>query len=357
MTDNLTAQGLIDGIRKGTVARQVRMFTAQGLLPVSREELLRLQLNLVADPDRELAETALASIRRETAEVLQGWIEDSTVLDPLELDILVRVRSEEGIWSRVAGHSNVSDETLRVLAREGSPLIQDMIITNQVRVLGRLEILEDLRSNAQVAQVVLRRVNEFEEEFIRKAVAAEGELPDPEPGPSLEEALEALRAIGGHLPAQEELPFCEPPDEELAEEAEARSEDTFTRLLRRSTHEKMLIGLKGTREERGILVNSRNRLVYRAVLASPKVTDSEIERYSTSRMVVDEVIRIIAANPRWMRRYAVKMAIAQNPKTPVRTAVNLLPHLRMQDLKRLARDRNVQGPVRSHAQQVLRRRR
>ena len=55
------------------------------------------------------------------------------------------------------------------------PAVQDVVITNQVRILNCLEALEDLRANPQVSQVVLRRVREFEEEFIEKAVAqAEG---------------------------------------------------------------------------------------------------------------------------------------------------------------------------------------
>jgi len=42
---------LIEGILAGTVPRQVRLFAAQGLLPVSRDDLFRLQLLLSADPD------------------------------------------------------------------------------------------------------------------------------------------------------------------------------------------------------------------------------------------------------------------------------------------------------------------
>ena len=72
--------------------------------------------------------------------------------------LCVRIREEEAIWAAVAAHPNVSDETLRVIAKNATTMVQDIIITNQVRVLGCLEILEDLRANTQVNQVVLRRV-------------------------------------------------------------------------------------------------------------------------------------------------------------------------------------------------------
>ena len=55
-----TGADLIQGVIKGRVPRQVRLFAAQGLLPVSREDLLSLQVLLSADPDEELAEQAVA---------------------------------------------------------------------------------------------------------------------------------------------------------------------------------------------------------------------------------------------------------------------------------------------------------
>ena len=89
------------------------------------------------------------------------------------------------------------------MARLAPPVTQDVLITNQVRVLGCLELLEDLRANPQVTQEVLRRVREFEEEFLQKAIvwaSAEG-LPSEIPErPSIEQVLAELKAIGMQLP-------------------------------------------------------------------------------------------------------------------------------------------------------------
>ena len=172
MSDKKPVSGgdLIAGIVKGQVPRQVRLFAAQGLLPVPREDLLSLQCVLSSDPDKELAKVATDSIRGEEEKTILGWIRDRPP-EALVLDQLIRVRDSEAIWAAVAAHANTSDETLRVLAKNGPPVVQDIIITNQVRVLGCLEILDDLRENPQVNQVVLRRVREFEEEFIQKVLA------------------------------------------------------------------------------------------------------------------------------------------------------------------------------------------
>ncbi len=351
MAENVTAEALLEGIRSGQVPRQVRIFAAQGLLPVAREDLLRMQILLSSDPDGEVAASAVGSLQQEDETYLRSFVRE-TDLDPLELELLARVRREETVWMEIAAHRNVSDETLRILARNGGPLVQDVIITNQVRLLGCLELLEDLRSNPTVTQVILRRVREFEEEFIEKALRAEEEgveAPGGEPGPSIEEALEQLKAIGASLPASDDLVVPGDPDEEVAREAEQIGKSAFARLLTLNTHQKIMRALKGNREERSILINSRNRLVVRAVLASPKLSDLEVERFAASKSVSDEVIRTIASNPRWLRRYPVILALAGNPKTPTRVALNLLPRLNIRDLKRLARDRNVAGPIRTTA--------
>ncbi|MCW8983906.1 MAG: hypothetical protein OQK55_01075, partial [Thermoanaerobaculales bacterium] len=216
MTEQKPVSGadLIAGIVKGQVPRQVRLFAAQGLLPISREELLGLQCVLSSDPNEELARVAADSVRGEELNTILDWIRDHPP-ESLVLDQLIRVRDEEAIWAAVASHANVSDETLRVIAKNATPMVQDIIITNQVRVLGCLEILDDLRANPQINQVVLRRVREFEEEFIAKVLAQEEAAAAV--GPSVEDAIEALHAIGAHIPKETTMPYPLTEDEELEE--------------------------------------------------------------------------------------------------------------------------------------------
>jgi hypothetical protein len=346
------AADLIGGIIRGEVPRQVRLFAAQGLLPVSREDLLCLQAVLTADPDDELAEVAAKSLNNEDEETILAWLRASPP-DPLVLDLLVRVRDSEAVWKAVASHPNVSNETLRVLARNATPVVQDIIITNQVRLFGCLEILDDLRANPQVNQVVLRRVREFEEEFIKKALAEEEEALLAS-GRSIEEAITSLRAIGAHIPNEDALPYRQSEDPEL-EDAVSLSgqESVHAQLLKMSVHQRIIRALRGSREERAILINSRNRLVQRSVLSSPKLTDLEVERFASSRSVAAEVIKIIAENRRWLRIYPVVVALALNPKTPVYTATRIIPQLSSRDKVRVSRDRNINPVTRQMAQRLM----
>jgi len=352
-SQGISAQQLIDGILTGKVPRQIRLFAAQGLLPVSREELFRLQLVLSTDPDPALAQTATESLEEFEASVFLYWLSEGEP-SPLELDLLIRVREDDEIWVAVARHRNVSNETLRVLAHHGNPTVQDIIITNQSRILENLEILEELKLNTGLSSVVMRRIREFEEEFIQKAeklARQQEEETEPENVDlrSIEGSLESLKALGGHLPKEDRLPLSDISDPGVEEEVRNKGEGAFARIIKMSIKEKVLLAMKGTREERGILINSRNRLVLRAVLASPKLTDLEVERFAASRSVSDEVIRVIAGNQRWLRQYPVLLALVQNPKTPIQKAIRLLSQIHERDIAKLARDRNVHPVVRRQA--------
>ncbi len=349
-----SASELIDGIVEGKVPRQVRLFAAQGLLPVPREDLFCLQTLLSSDPDKELAKVAKDSLGKEDIQIILDWVQNHPP-DPLILDQLIRVRGDETIWASVAAHPNVSDETLRVLAQHATPLVQDIIITNQVRILGCLDILEDLRENPEVTSVVLRRVREFETEFIEKALAENDALDAT--GPSVGEAIEALSAIGAHIPKLDTMPYPLSEDAALAEAIRLENQSAHQRLLEMSVHGRIICALRGTQEERAILINSRNRLIQRSVLACPKLNDNEIERFASSRSVSEEVIRLIGENQRWLRVYPVLVALAMNPKTPVYTAKAIIPRLTHNDRLRLIRNRNVNPVTRKMAEKLSTKRR
>ncbi len=352
-----STEDLLKGILEGQVPRQVRLFAAQGLLPISREDLLRLQVMLSTDPDSELATIASASVGEAEAHDIVAWVAGYD-LEPMVLDLLIRLRSENEIWIEVARHAKVSDETLRVLARNGNPTVQDIVITNQVRIFGCLEILDDLRNNSRVSESVLRRVHEFETEFIEKAITAQIDLETGE-APTIEDALFALKQIGAHIPELERLPYLRSDDPGVREAVESAGgvQSTFARMVKMNIKEKVLCALKGSREERSILVNSRNRLVVRAVLGSPKLSDAEVEKFAGLRTVDAEVLRVITRNPRWMRKYQVVWQLVSNPKTPIDLGIRLVNRLNIRDLKRIGSSRNIHPMLRRTAQNIAERRR
>ncbi len=119
----------------------------------------------------------------------------------------------------------------------------------------------------------------------------------------------------------------------------------FLQIQRMSVAERIKLGMLGNKEVRGVLIRDATRAVQIAVIQNPRLTDIEVERFASSRTVDDEVLRLILNNRDWLKNYAVKVALVNNPKTPVKASMRLLPHLRGKDLKNVARSKNLPNVV------------
>lgn len=134
-------------------------------------------------------------------------------------------------------------------------------------------------------------------------------------------------------------------DSEAADPEAADRQGAFQRLSAKTVAERMKVAMRGTREERSLLIRDPNKIVSVAVLSSPKVTESEIEGFAKMANVSDEVLRIIGNTRAWVKSYGIASALVRNPKTPVAVALNLVQRLNERDLKMIALDRNAQEPL------------
>ena len=142
--------------------------------------------------------------------------------------------------------------------------------------------------------------------------------------------------------------------EEPSEVPSGEDEQTTTqRIARMNIAQRIALAMKGSREERSILIRDPNKLVAVSVLSSPKMTESEIESIAKMASISDEILRIIANTRAWMKRYGVVSALARNPKTPVAISMNLLPRLTDKDLRQISADRNVPEVLRITARQKI----
>lgn len=128
---------------------------------------------------------------------------------------------------------------------------------------------------------------------------------------------------------------------------------TLQRIAAMTVAERVVTAMKGTREERAILIRDSNKIVNVAVLSSPKLTETEVENIARMTSVSEEVLRIIGRTRAWMKNYAVTAALAKNAKTPIALAMNLLARLTDKDLKAVSTDRNVADVVRTSAKRKL----
>jgi molecular chaperone DnaK (HSP70) len=110
------------------------------------------------------------------------------------------------------------------------------------------------------------------------------------------------------------------------------------RIYRLATAEKLILALKGSLEERAILIRDPNHQVAMAA----------------GKNVSDEVLRGIGNHWEWTKRYEVINSMVRNPRTPIGLALNLVLRLGPRDIKSLAVDPSVPDAIRLKAREYLR---
>lgn len=142
--------------------------------------------------------------------------------------------------------------------------------------------------------------------------------------------------------------------EQIAADVAPERETLVQKIGRMTVAEKINAALMGNQEERTLLVRDSNKIVARAVLQSPKLTDQEVENIATMKNVSEEVLRLLAMNRKFIRGYSVVRNLINNPRTPIDTGLPLIHRLNDRDLKELSRNKNIAEVVRSMAEKLVR---
>jgi hypothetical protein len=109
------------------------------------------------------------------------------------------------------------------------------------------------------------------------------------------------------------------------------------------------LAMKGTKEERSLLVRDGTKIVALAVLDSPKISDGEVEKFATQKNVLEAVLRAIPLKRRFVKNYAVVRNLVFNPRTPLDVSLGLMKNLLVQDLRHLSGNKEVAETVRKLA--------
>ena len=128
---------------------------------------------------------------------------------------------------------------------------------------------------------------------------------------------------------------------------------TIQRVSLMTVSQKIKAAMRGSREERTILIRDPNKLVSLAVLSSSKVSEPEIEAFAKMANVSEDVLRVIGSTRAWSKNYTVVRSLAFNPKSPISISMTLVSRLVEKDVRTLAMDRNIAEPVKILARKVL----
>jgi hypothetical protein len=113
------------------------------------------------------------------------------------------------------------------------------------------------------------------------------------------------------------------------------------------------LAMKGSKEERSLLIRDGTKIVALAVLESPKISDGEVERFATQKNVLESVLRGIPMKRRFAKNYAVIRNLVFNPRTPLDLSLSLMKNLLVGDLRNLSNNKEISDTVRKLATKMF----
>jgi len=142
----------------------------------------------------------------------------------------------------------------------------------------------------------------------------------------------------------------------LAASDPSKRQTVFQQISKMTVPQRVQLALKGGSEERRLLIRDNSKVVQRAVLQSPRLTEREIEGFASESNQSDEVLRHIANDRRYRKNYTVIRCLMFNHKTPIEISLHMLLLLNPQDVKLLGINRNVPDTLRKAAIKLHRQR-
>ena len=326
---------LLEQVRSGN--RQLQLLAADGVLPLPPEDLIPLQVELARGGDPQVAERARDNLLKVDLRIIRPFLERQA-REPV-LAFFAEETKNPVLLETILRRRDAPRRILAWLARRIPPDLQELLLLRQDAIVEEPAILQALEENPQVSGYSQRRIAEYREHLLpRQRTAAP--VAEPEPMEMADEELEEALAVARELPPSGEV-----------EEKTGLSEGQIRQL---PVPARLKLTRGAPRSLRSILLRDTNAQVAVSVIINNSLSDQEVEQTATNRAVVEEVLEAISKKREWVSRYTVTKALAWNPRTPLPTALRMIPKLAVRDLRELSRDRNVPDAVRSTALRLYR---
>jgi len=117
--------------------------------------------------------------------------------------------------------------------------------------------------------------------------------------------------------------------------------------------EKMRLAQTGDKEARSLLAREKNKQILSCLLQNPRISDQEVLNFAKERTLPEEILSLLSKRKDWIKRYPVRLALAQNPKVPLALSLRLIRSFRDYDLRKIAKSKDVSVHVASGARKIL----
>jgi hypothetical protein len=356
---------IVERFLQGTLPEPMVVALVGGSLPVPAKDLLQALAHVALEETPHTAR-ALGFFATMPESMLAGLLLEP-VEPPRPLQLVLCHRKEPALLEAALLNPSLTSEIVEASVPSLPGSVLEIVLNNQVMWIERPRILDLLEEHPEGEYVIKRRVNEYRYEVLRLI-----------PEEVKKDRLEIINEVeAGKLDrAWSELPLPKTKSQEEAD-AEIESEEqaaerrllaqkplvhedgqevnlTVTqRITKLSTNQKIMLAIKGGKEERAILIREANRLIQVNVIRNGRITESEIAYIAQMRTVNEEVLRIISNSREWMKKYPITKALVMNPRTPLPVAMTHFKRLIDSDMKLLMKDRNVPELIRREAKRLV----
>ena len=309
---------VLEDLRHGRATRERKIAVCTGgahLAPADRTEILAV---LAGDTDEMVAARAQDAILSQPVESFVEALKREQALPALFAYAARNLADKPGICDAMVQNKNCAAEFLLPAVRHLSTLGIQSLMEELDRVSESPALAAALEHSTSLTVDQKNQLHELHG-----------------PGNPIDEAALAEAAAA-------------------AEPDMARRQTLLQHLAKMTVAQRVQFAMKGSSEARRTLIRDNNKVVQRAVLQSPRLTDQEVEAFAAMSSLTDEILRSIANNRNFRKNYTVVRNLLNNPKTPLDVSLHMLPALNAVDLKRLTSNKNVPETLRTTAMKLHR---
>jgi len=316
--ETLSAEALED-LRQGRASRENKLAVCTGGVQIAAPDLAEVLSVLALDADELVASRARDSILSLPIQNFVEALNREQALEPLFQYAATNLAGKPAVLNAMIKNKSCGAEHLVPIVPHLSTLDIQALMDELERVVDSKDLVSALEKSSSVTLEQKAQLNEL----------LSDETPD--------EAALALAAA----------------DLEMDEE---RRKTLLQQISAMTVAQRVKFAMKGAADARRVLIRDTNKVVQRAVLQSPRLTDQEVEAFASMTNLTDEILRLIGKSRSFRKNYSVVRNLLNNGKAPLDVSMNLLPMLNPMDLKRLTMNKNVPETLRTTAVKLQRQR-
>jgi len=316
--ESLSPEPLAD-LRNGTASREDKLAVCTGGVKLPPPDLAEVLTVLALDSDPLISTHAQESVLALPIENFVEALHRQQALEPLFEFAAKNLAAKPGVADALIKNKSCPAEHL-------VPLVEHL---SALGVQSLMDELERVSDSKELAAALEKSTSATFEQKIQLNELLSDALPDPE--------------LLAEVAAEAE------PDPE-------RRKTLLQQISQMTVSQRVKFAMKGGSEARRTLIRDNNKVVQRAVLQSPRLTEQEVEAFASMTNLTDEILRLIGKNRNFRKNYNVVRNLLNNGKAPLDVTLGLLPMLNATDLKKLGMNKNIPETLRSTAVKLMRQR-